>query len=102
MPAHESLYLSLSEILSLIESKKEDLQRQSNQGVRKHSPEGQIQSLMALGGMDALDDLLYLCRMRAGQFAPETAKSRADAFEALKRSQLQLVGKRLRKKAGAS
>lgn len=91
------LYLRLSEIERLIADAKENLQREVNQGVRKHSPDGQIQSLNALGGIEALENFFYSCRLRAGEFAPVTEEKRSQDFEALKKPRLAHVGKRFKK-----
>lgn len=100
MPASNEarLYLTLEEIAQLVEEARADHQRKANQAIIKDDLK---QGWGALASMEALESFLYTCRTRAGAFAPVTAEGRARSLEELKRSGLQLVGKRIRKKAGA-
>jgi len=55
--------LSIDAILAVSEGMKEDLQRQANQGILRNDLN---RSLVALGSMNAVDDLVYRLKIRAG------------------------------------
>ena len=69
------LYLSLEELRQIVADLKEQFQREANQGIRKHSPDGQLQGLAALAKMEAAESFLYNCSLRAGEYSPATAAS---------------------------
>ena len=72
----DSLSLSIEEIERIALDTKEDLQRQANQGIRKKDWE---QGVGALASMEAIDNFVYSCRMRAGVFAPASPNAAAHA-----------------------
>lgn len=96
MPNDPELYLTLSEVESLIADAKERQQGKANQAILK---EDLREGYAALASKKVLEDLLYCCQLRAGQFSPDARKLRAP-LEELRRSGLQLIGKRIRGKAG--
>ena len=74
------LYLTLEELRAIAADLKEGFQREANQGIRKHSSDGQLQGLAALACMEAVDSFLYNCSLRAGEFAPVKADARKEVF----------------------
>ena len=52
---------------------KEGLQRQANQGIRKKDWE---QGIGSLASIEAIDNFVYNCSLRAGEFSPERAEQR--------------------------
>jgi hypothetical protein len=67
------LVLTLDEIRAIAADVKEDLQRQANQGIRKKDWE---QGIGSLASMEAIDNFVYNCSLRAGEFSPERAAQR--------------------------
>jgi hypothetical protein len=63
--------LTLDELRRIAADKKEDLQRQANQGIRKKDWE---QGIGALAAKEAIDDFIYQCEIVAGMYAEALRK----------------------------
>jgi len=69
--------LTLDELRRLAADLKEDLQRKANQGIRKKDWE---QGIGSLASMEAIDQFLYQCELRARVYAaPEAARRKPGA-----------------------
>ncbi len=64
--------LTLDELRRLATDLKEDLQRKANQGIRKKDWE---QGISSLASMEAIDEFLYTCELRARVYAATERES---------------------------
>ncbi|SRR6266852_6632331 len=69
MSQHEGVSpsLTLDDLYELRDLLKDDLQRQANQGIRKKD---WSQGIGALASMEAIDNFIYTCELRARMYAP--------------------------------
>jgi hypothetical protein len=62
-PPEDPLDLSIEQILSAAEGKKQDLQREANRGILRND---MPRALGALSSINAIDDFVYLLKIRSG------------------------------------
>lgn len=69
----EGLFLSLDELCSIVEDLKDRYQCEANQAIRKDDLK---QGWGALAKIEAAENFLYSCKLRAGSYSPEKAAMR--------------------------